>query len=177
MARRTRRQREKDLAELAKRYLLGGEDQAEIAEDFGVTQGTISNDLKELEHRWQASSLVDVDEARKREIAHINALQREYWQAWLRSKKDAEIKTVKESDKGKERKIVRKGQVGEIRFLEGIEWCIEQRAKIWGIYEPEKFQFIDWKEEVEQKGISPGDLFNQMIAGYMTEIEKEQVEE
>ena len=128
MARRTKIQRERDLKELARRYLQG-EYQADIAADLGVSQSTISADLKKLQRRWQASALVDLNAAKAQELAKIDNLEREYWEAWTRSCADAET-VVK---KAKEATQTIKGQAGDPRFLAGVQWCIERRCKLLGL--------------------------------------------
>ena len=59
---RTPFQREKDLAELASRY-LHGEILANIAGGMGVTHQQLSYDLAILRKRWQKSALADINEA------------------------------------------------------------------------------------------------------------------
>jgi transcriptional regulator with XRE-family HTH domain len=77
-------------AEVARRYLQG-EMQEQIAQSFGVTQGQISQDLKAIRAAWLASAVRDFDALKAQELAKIDAVEREYWLAWERSKKDKEI--------------------------------------------------------------------------------------
>jgi len=140
MARRPKYQREKDLAELARRYLRG-EHQADIAADLGVSQATISIDLKTLQRRWQESALVDIDEAKARELARVDNLEWEYWNAWERSCSERKVASaeVRAGDvQGKPHKSsVRKEQRdGNPAFLRGIEWCIDKRCRILGLDAP-----------------------------------------
>lgn len=145
MPRRSGLQREKDLAELARRYLQG-ELQALIAEELNVSQQTISNDLKTLKKRWQDSALIDIDTARQRELAKIDNLEVEYWNAWKRSLGDVETITTemlgapkaKSKDDKPRGKVQRRvaGQKGDAAFLKGIQWCIEQRCEILGLKAP-----------------------------------------
>jgi hypothetical protein len=131
----------RDRRRVADLYLKGWI-QADIAEEVGLNQGTVSRDLKALHKEWLASALVDIDEAKSRELAKIDKLEREYWQAWERSQEDAETVTKKATETGgverKEGAIVTKGQAGDPRFLAGVQWCIERRCKILGIDAPEK---------------------------------------
>ena len=124
---------------------LAGKYQSEIAAEFGVNQSTISRDLEVMKQAWQESALVKFDEIKARELARIDELEREYWQAWQDSKEDAETVTEKmKANKGKvegkqeviagERTTVTRGQTGNPSFLQGVQWCIEQRLKIFGVY-------------------------------------------
>jgi len=141
MAKRHPVQREKDLDEIAHRYLMLHEPQAVIAAALNVDQSTISRDLKVLIKRWQDSALMDVDEHRSTELARINRLELEYWNAWEASKADKES-TLAEKTTGTDTrtKAVKRseGQVGNPSFLAGVERCIERRCKLLGLDAPTK---------------------------------------
>lgn len=144
-------ERERDLIDVAQLYLEGWTQQAiadYVSEKYypgtdPLTQQQIGYDIKVLIKRWQKSQALNIDEAKSRELARIDKLEREYWQAWERSCEDAE--TVRQEGKPKTKddkpdKVVhtRKGQVGDPRFLQGVQWCIMQRCKILGIEAPTK---------------------------------------
>lgn len=118
---------------------LQGIVQADIAERVGVNQSTVSRDLKALQRQWQESALVDIDEAKAQEIAKIDRLEREYWDAWVRSCSKAETvrqRGKKSGDMPAEITAVDrtvKDQDGDPRFLAGVQWCIERRCKILGL--------------------------------------------
>lgn len=137
------------------RLYLEGKTQSELAEEFGVNQSTISRDLEAIRQQWQEQALLHFDEIKSRELARIDRLEREYWEAWDESKKDAE--TIKQfgaldSDQkklraGKVEKTI-KGQSGNPSFLAGVQWCIEQRLKIFGVYEAIKIRAVGWHDEI-----------------------------
>jgi hypothetical protein len=126
--------------------------QAEIAAKIGVDQSTVSRDLKALHQEWLNSALLDFNEAKAQELAKIDRLEREYWDAWERSKEDAEQITERGRGKGVkegeerprpsefEKTIQRRGQVGDAAFLRGVQWCIEQRCKILGIEAAKRYE-------------------------------------
>jgi hypothetical protein len=161
-------------------YYLQGWLQADIAKELSIDQSTVSRDLSALHDEWLKSALLDFNEAKAQELAKIDRLEREYWDAWVRSKEDAEITTVKAKAvviKGqtdvqipaeeREKTIQKRGQVGDSRFLAGVQWCIEQRCKIVGIYAAAKFD-IDWRQKAVEDGIDP-DSFVELLAGEFTE--------
>jgi predicted transcriptional regulator len=124
--------------------------QSEIAEHLGLSQQTISNDLKACHARWQAETLTDIGELKGREIAKIDLLEREAWDAWVRSCADAETMVQKEkrsAGAAKDRQPARemtkttKGQVGDPRFLATVQWCINRRCEIYGVDAPEVKEF------------------------------------
>jgi hypothetical protein len=142
----------RDRRRVADLYLKGWL-QADIAAELSIDQSTVSRDLKALQKAWMASALVDIDAVKGRELAKVDQLEREYWVAWERSCEDAETVTQKtkgtvqrrQDDDGTfvaerpaEATKVSKGQAGDPRFLQGVQWCIDKRCKIMGIDAPQK---------------------------------------
>jgi hypothetical protein len=134
----------RDRRKIAELYLQGWI-QADIAKELGVVQSTISRDLASLHKEWLQAAIVDFDTAKAQEVAKIDHLERIYYRAWERSCEDAE--TVRQEgdpkdEKGQPDKVVhtRKGQAGDPRFLQGVQWCIERRCKILGIEAPTKLE-------------------------------------
>lgn len=155
---RTSFETERDRRDLADMYLQGWT-QAEIADhlnkdperDYTLTQQMISYDLLRLQKAWRDSALVDIDEVKANELAKVDRLEREYWRGWERSCEDAETVTQKTrgvvkkyrnddgvfvSERPAEVDKTSKGQAGDPRFLNGVEWCIERRCKIFGVDAP-----------------------------------------
>lgn len=143
---------ERDRREIAERY-LEGKTQAAIAEylngragiGYKLTRQMIGYDLKALQSQWRESALINIDEAKAKELAKIDRLEWEYWIAWERSCADAE--TITEKGKGTgtavqdfEKTIQRRGQAGDPRFLQGVQWCIDRRCKILGVDAPQKVE-------------------------------------
>jgi len=141
--RRSAAQIARDRRRIADLYLRG-ELQVAIAEEVGISQTTVSRDLKALQAEWLKSSLIDYNEVKAQELARIDTLEREYWQAWQRSCEDAETIRKKKAEiagvKRKEIVTTAKGQVGDPRFLTGVQWCIERRCKVLGIDAPDKVE-------------------------------------
>ena len=147
-------QRERDLIIVSQMYLRGDTQQAMADavsanyEGLSVTRQQISYDIKELHRRWVKEQIINIDAAKARELARVDKLEREAWDAWERSQQDAETITTekavlaKGADADKRAKEVhrREGQVGDPRFLSVIEWCIERRAKLLGLDAPTKQQ-------------------------------------
>ena len=163
MARRTRAERERDMVTVAELYLKGRH-QFDIRDAVNeqyppekhITQQTISKDIKRLHQRWLESELIDINEAKNRELERIDLLERTYWEAWERSCEDAEVQTRKTkgavkqladdagggnvfvAERPAETVATKKGQVGDPRFLQGVQWCITQRCAILGVEAPKK---------------------------------------
>jgi transposase len=141
---RTPFQREEDLVQITRLYLQG-RTQRDIAEVVGVSQGQVNHDLKLIQQRWRESSIMDMNEAKQRELARLDELEREYWAAWEQSKNER-TRARQESD-GKSRdgkhNVVRATMEKEQRdgnpaFLAGVMSCIERRCKLLGLDAPAK---------------------------------------
>jgi len=104
---------------------------------FWSFTGQISYDLKVLQKRWLESSLVNFDQARAKELAKIDALERTYYEAWEGSLVEKETKTAEKTTGGASDRIKavsrHEHREGNPAFLAGVQWCIEQRCKILGI--------------------------------------------
>lgn len=142
-ARRSKVQRERDLKVEAELYLKGWF-QWQIAEhislnrDYNLTQGAIANDLRDLRQRWIDSALVALDERQAEELARINQLERQYWEAWENSLRSEETELDETADRGDRRQHITKTSQGEPRYLQGIQWCIARRIEMFGLDAPKK---------------------------------------
>jgi hypothetical protein len=126
---------------------LRGETQAEIARFLSetyysdqkpLTQQQISYDIQKLHKLWVRAQLINIDEAKARELARIDRVEREAWAAWERSKLEAQTVTVKtRGTRGgqptAERTDKSEGQTGDPSYLRIVQQCIEQRCKILGL--------------------------------------------
>jgi predicted transcriptional regulator len=145
----------------------------EIAETFGVTAATITADLKEIRRDWLQRSIEHYDQRKAEELAKIDRLEAEAWEAWHRSCANLSVeRTRTESVRlvpPKQKKTVKKpkhtmvpirtstevtikGQTGDPRFLEQVAWCIETRLKVMGALKPDTSNVtvnqINWAEMV-----------------------------
>jgi predicted transcriptional regulator len=120
------------------RLSLRGWVQVEIAQHLGVTQGTVSNDLKAIRQQWRQSAVRDFDLAREEMLRSIETIKREAWDAWERSKKPQQEATVEgEAPRQKTRKRIR-NQNGDPRYLEIILRCGADQRAILGLDAPTK---------------------------------------
>ena len=143
--------------DVARRYLQG-QTQSEIADVFGVSQAQISKDLAAIRAAWLASAMRDFDAAKAQELAKIDTVEREYWLAWERSKKDKEISVQEggevdpQTRKPRIKKVVmrKEGQAGNPAFLAGVLTCIERRCSILGLDAPKRF-VIRWDDLTDEQ--------------------------
>jgi len=169
---RRKTQRTRDRMRIGELYLRGWT-QAEIADEVKMSIPTICRDIAKLHDAWLESSLVNYDKAKAKELAKVDQLEYEYWDAWLRSCENKETETQKGIAIGgskdnlspfrKEQTKREEGQTGDPRFLTGIQWCINKRCEILGLDAPNRTDFTlgvksaadiqKWKE-VEERNTS-----------------------
>jgi hypothetical protein len=141
---RTPFQREEDLVQITRLYLQG-RTQRDIAEVVGVSQGQVNHDLKLIQQRWRESSIMDMNEAKQKELARIDEVEIQFWEAWERSKSERTRARQESDGKSKDGKpnVVRATMEKEQRdgnpaFLAGVMSCIERRCKLLGLDAPAK---------------------------------------
>lgn len=143
---RTAFERENDYERITGYYLKGWR-QVDIAEELGLSQQQISIDLRTIQKRWRENTTLDLDEAKSKELARLDELEREYWQAWESSKgertKSRQESTGRVDPKTKkpvaDKAMMEKEQRdGNPAFLAGVLSCIDRRCKLLGIDAPEK---------------------------------------
>ena len=163
MPKRDPNQREKDLAELARRYLRKSfkdiatrESQAALAEVFGVSQVQICKDVKELRKRWRNSAIRDVNEGIGETLAHINEVMGEAWQAWEASTQPREREVKQKTETGGKDggngggvgggkqttlrvQTSKVDQAGQPAYLNIILDCVRQVRELQGLDKPRKF--------------------------------------
>lgn len=133
--------------EVAERYLRGLY-MAQIAEELGVDTATVSRDLAELRKEWLDRSINHIDQKKAEELAKIDRLEVEYWNAWKRSQENAETIIDKDTPKGHvyERRVT--GQSGNPSFLDGVMECIKKRCEILGLDAPKKADLTSGDEPI-----------------------------
>jgi len=127
-----------------KMYLMG-QTQSEIASELSVSESVISKDIKKRKDEWKEKRADSFDEKMNEELAKIDLLQKEYWDAWIRSRTNYKKRGVKvkgpvssntpESQEITELEIVKDGNS---RFLNGVMSCIDRRARLLGLDAPTK---------------------------------------
>ena len=135
-SKRTRDQRERDLATIAKLY-CEGQLQVDIAAKLGVSQSQISYDLRVIRGRWQRSAIRDFDTHRAEELAKVDNLEVKYWGAW---------ESVNPVDRTAP------------QYLAGVMTCIDRRCKLLGIDAPLKVAPTDVSGENPYLGLNDDDL-------------------
>jgi len=103
-----------------------------IAELAGVHHATITRDLQAIRQEWREQAAERIGEAVAAELAKIDKLEREYWEAWRRSCKDTVTVTDETNPDGSKHREQRTGQAGNPAFLAGVQWCVGKRLDLLG---------------------------------------------
>ena len=162
---RTDEERERDLVIIARMYVRGKSQQEmrlslnSMYPDRPLSGKVINTDLQSIRQAWLNSTLVDFNAAKAKELARLDEVERESWEAWERSK-DKHVRIeyevtddqvpfsmdkIADVQRKKKHKII-EATVGDIRYLEMIERAIKMRCDIFGLFEAKKIQ-IDWRTE------------------------------
>lgn len=132
--------RENDLLKESELYLQG-KTQIQIAEIIGVSQVTISNDLKKLQKRWKEKAIQLIDERKAEELAKVDQLERTYWEAWIKS---CDYRVMETDVRGRKVRVLvpnnQRTPLGDTKYLAGIQWCIDRRCKMLGVDAPQKIE-------------------------------------
>lgn len=122
-------------AEVARHYLQG-EPQHAIADALGICLGQVGRDLSALQAQWIQSASSSFAERRAQELAKIDHMEREAWQAWERSKRERGVTSSAKTtgDTTRVTAAVRKeDRVGDTEFLKVVQWCISMRCELLGV--------------------------------------------
>lgn len=144
--RRNKLQREHDLGLIERLYLRGYSFRA-IARELEAQHGrrlnpkTVWKEVQRLIDAYRENHALEVDRARAVELARINKLERTYWDAWEKSLLEAKrTKTSTKSGGDSTAEVQRIERLGDPRYLDGVQWCIERRCKLLGVDAPEKHE-------------------------------------
>jgi hypothetical protein len=110
-----------------------GYTQMKIADRLGVSQATVSGDLKLVEKQWRADAVRDFDLCREHELQKLALIEQEAWQAWERSQKPQQSADLAGDDSSRPTKKRIRNQYGDPRFLALVNQCIATRRALLGL--------------------------------------------
>lgn len=115
---------------VANRYMRG-EAQWSIARALEINPDTVRQDLRAIRKEWLLSALTDYGNRQAQELAKVDEVERQSWDAWTCSR---EVHYVK----GPDGDWVAKQPPGDPRFLEMVLNCIKRRCEILGVDAPRR---------------------------------------
>jgi site-specific recombinase XerD len=110
-----------------------GYTQMKIAERLGVSQATVSGDLKLIERQWRSDAVRDFDLCREHELEKLSLIEQEAWQAWERSQKPQQSADLSDDGSNRPSRKRIRNQYGDPRFLALVNQCIATRRALLGL--------------------------------------------
>lgn len=137
---------------LVAQFYLQGKTQGDMVDAFNVSHSTVKKYLKELREEWQAKALYDFSLAKAEQLARIDEIERVAWEGFHNSVKGSlSTTTMKSKDSKTKMQTKTKPSVSDTKWLDKIQWCVEQRNKILGLYAPKKIdQTIKNERKLEE---------------------------
>jgi hypothetical protein len=136
---------------------------------YTLSQPIISYDLAAIHAEWSVQCIQNYHEAKAVELAKINHLEREYWQAWERSQTSRTTsRSRKEEVTGKSKQsgeIQKEELLGDHRYLQGVQWCIERRCELLGLDAPKQMHISNTNLDKIPFGQLTKDQLNRLANG------------
>jgi len=124
---------------VAHEYLINHKSQKEIAEQLGVSQSTISTDIRKILEEYSMKRLNKMQLYLNVELAKLDAVEKAAWLAWERSiGKTVKIVTRTNSTGFTEEVRQEEELVGDPRFLTQVQTAIDRRIKLLGLDAPQE---------------------------------------
>ena len=106
---------------------------------YKLSQQMVSFNLRQIQKKWIRETAMVIDAYKAEQLQKIDQLELEYWAAWYKSCSVRQRQRVEKASLGGGKTRLRKVSttytpVGNPRFLKGVQWCIEMRCKILGLY-------------------------------------------
>ncbi len=117
-------------------WILQSWTQGAMARELGVSQATISSDLKAIRKEWRDSRVRDFDEAVDLALQKHHRVEREAWAAWKRSQLPAETTRVTQNGENKRAEKTVRQQPGDVHFLVVVNHCITACRRLLGLDAP-----------------------------------------
>jgi len=148
---RSREQLARDRAELFALFLKGYTyraiqvtfNKAETERGYALSKTQVFDDIKAALKEFKVSNAQMVDDQMHIELARINKLEREYWDAWERScsmrrkiKIEGGAIDGGQTSGGSLKERTSEELFGDPRYLQGVQWCVDRRCKLMGLDQP-----------------------------------------
>jgi hypothetical protein len=134
---------EKRRAEVSELYMKTSLSMREIGLQYGVTYGTIYNDLRAIREDWRTKATDNIEKKKAMELGRVDMIEVEAWKAWERSVGTTTKTTTTKRGKDVTVSVVVDTQSGDARYLDQIHKCVEQRRRILGLDEPNRSTIED----------------------------------
>jgi hypothetical protein len=122
----------------------------ENGEPYKISHVTVLKDINFLLSQWYSERIHDITNQKLIELTKIDKLEQTYWDAWEKSVENHRKITNKAKgavgSKNPNYQEITETEIrefGEVRFLQGVDKCIERRCKLLGLDAPVKMEHQD----------------------------------
>lgn len=152
------------------RLYLRQKSHKEIAEACNVSVQYVGQQIKKVKDVWLESALVDFNKRQNQELARIDSLEAEYWKAWDGSQQDETREAMEYVEEDSLMRLSRKRvetikKNGASAFLQGVQWCIDQRCKILGLHAPKEIKIDQHQRKTKELPELTKEELRQIISG------------
>ena len=139
---------------------LKGMTQVAIGLHLGVSQATISGDLKAVRKEWKDKRITDFDSLVAEDVQRLRRIALEAWNGWAKSQQPVEtMRVVQKNGEKKAEKTIRQ-QTGDPRFLKLLLETAQKARELYAVDEEAKLRVQQSdKAETGKKSLSFDDLF------------------
>lgn len=196
---RSEAEKERDLPVIASLYVRGfpiAKIQEHInkqyPEDRQVSANLVKHDIRLIRKMWLESSLVDFNHMKAKELARLDEVEKELWDAWERSKANF-VSTEETEHQGQvplragivvditDRTTKRKEEerLGDLTIMQTIIKVIDMRCKLLGLMEAQRY-IVDWRTEARAVGWSEkqvDNMYETVVDRFMEAIRRAQTDD
>ena len=159
------------------RLWLEGRSKREIAREIGVDESTIRYHLtNHIQPIWEEKMRSRLAE----DLAKVAHLERTAWERFHAHSPAETVEQVEQAllEGGNRLKIVKKAtksvtKMGEVVWLQVVQWCLEFRARIHAHYAPTRHH-VDHGGELRVAGMTPSEVDQKMIQKLFEQIKERQ---
>jgi hypothetical protein len=134
-----------------------------------LSDRAIRKDAEIVREGWVRDTKDDFEKLLGAQLAEVRYLKKIAWNAWFASCQERqtriEERTLRKGgnvvDKGR---IVSSGQTGNPAYLEKVCWCLQQEARILGLYTPEHIKILlenDAQQIAHQFGMTVQEMLDE----------------
>lgn len=138
--------------QVAKMYLKGRM-KKDIAAHFGLSNASITKDIKAIHTEWKEDRLSDFDDMMQKELMRLDLVENQAWIAWEKSIEDTHQKSIKQTtgDLGERTEKAQKEltMLGNPRYLDIMLKCSQQRSELLGLNAAKKLDHTTNGKEIQ----------------------------
>tara|TARA_R110000803_G_scaffold34031_2_gene74463 strand:+ start:190 stop:813 length:624 start_codon:yes stop_codon:yes gene_type:complete len=144
-------------------FYMQGLTQKVISDKVGCSIATVRRHMESLREEWMNRSLYDFSRAKAEQLAKVDEVERVAWEQFsLSASRESLTEFLDANDLVTSQIKNTSKNAQEIKWLEKIQWCIDQRCKILGLYAP--------KQQIIQQNISDSRNLEDMTTDELLKI-------